>query len=265
MQNVDALTVEKLFKDNKLCNLEVYYERNICPEGQSSTAKFAFKLDSFFEAINSKVTFSEISSICLFGSVLYRHIPIPTVVVDRIVKKRGTISIVKTKEERERPLPNDIDIFVLLKHKLSEGEPDAIQTIPLCERKIYKKISGYGGSYLEKISGDSDLPLHISFRSISQFLNGINHGDEISEYVATFGIPFVGQKKFYQTLKHIKGNVRKDMHRIKWKVDKNDFCRIRCYNKWWKNHDLTNEKMKREARNIPSEESNKNRFELMDV
>ena len=276
MQDVDPITVKHLFEEQKLNNLTIFYKRNMCPKDFERKVYFSFSLMTFFEKllsddlfIDSSISFNDISSICLFGSVLHKHIPVPIEVTHHTVKKGGAIQTVEVKEEKPRSIPNDIDIFVMLKSGLLDS-PKTVTTIPLASKSIFRKqvvqgVGSYGGDETRIVEHGSTLPLHISIRSISQFLNGINNGDEVSEYISTFGVPFVGQKNFSQTLEKIKGNVRKDMHKIRWKIASNHSCKIECRPIWWKNYNLDTERIRREAVNIPPDKPEITRFEMMEI
>jgi len=85
--------------------------------------------------------------------------------------------------------------------------------------KVYSTFLDYffGTSKYESVDGA--IPLHVSYRSVNQLINGLGRGDTLSESVVAYGILIIGQKRFAEIIKDIKSPERKPLHSVAWKVD----------------------------------------------
>ena len=277
MKNIDPLVIKQLIKEDMLGNLRILYKVNVVKDPKEKNQRlYKIILKDFFQYItnndlftNCAIDYSDIHSVCLFGSVLYRHIPIPIEYEPEVLSVRGNLVVKKTKtKELPRPLPKDIDILIVLNKNVLKEKEKVVKKGSCGKQRVFKKevynSDGYGGTSTRWASTDSDLSVDINFRTISQFLNGINEGDIVSTYVAEFGIPFVGQNNFYKMLRNIKNNRRRVMHKIKWVINKSKKCSANCESIWWKKYSLEDEKIRREA-TVPKEVKIKSeRFDFME-
>lgn len=276
MKNLDPTIAKQLLIRNKLGPLTIFYKLNIGEKGKKSKdIRYTIDMSNFFSYITQSELFGEksigiedIHSICIFGSVLYRHIPIPFVEQTKIYSKKGNIEVRNTPtKELPRPVPNDIDLLVILNKNVLNNEKEIIESGSSVKKKKFNKRierGGYGGTSVYWDSEESEIPLHICFRTVSQFLKGINNEDRISEYVSEFGLPIIGQNNFNNMLKKIKGNRRRVMHRIKWEVT-NEICSSTCVSKWWVKYSLKDESARRNAVVPPEIEIEDDRFQFLDV
>ncbi len=275
MNNLDPTVAKELLLRNKLGPLSIFYKLNIGEKGKKGKdIIYTINMQNFFTYLTQPNLFGEksieirdIHSICIFGSVLYRHIPIPFVEQTKIYSKKGDIKVCNTPtKELSRPVPNDIDILVILNKNVLNDEKEIVESGSSAKKKRFNKRveRGYGGRSVHWDPEESEIPLHICFRTVSQFFKGINNKDRIAEYVSEFGLPIIGQNNFNEVLKRIKGNKRRVMHRIKWKITK-EVCYSMCTSKWWVRYSLKDEKIRRNANVPPEIEIESNRFELLDV
>jgi len=273
MNNLDPIVAKELLLRNKLGPLTISYKLNIRDDKERGI-KYIINLQNFFAYLTQpnligekSIEIRDIHSICIFGSVLYRHIPIPFDEKSKIYSKKGDIKIKNTStKELPRSIPNDIDLLVILNKNVLDNEKEIVESGSSAKKKKFNKRieQGYGGKSVHWDPEESEIPLHICFRTVSQFLKGINNKDRISEHVSEFGLPVIGRNNFDNMLKKIKGNKRRVMHRIKWKVAK-EICYPTCVSKWWAKYSLKDEKI-RKSTNVPPEiEIENNRFQLLDI
>lgn len=180
----------------------------------------------FFEFQTSP---ENIEVMAVYGSTLYNHFPTEEQVP--ITKRKYLLwgpkeTVVKT-IQKPRHFPNDFDVMVITK----EGFSDDKVIIP----KRHLKGDGYGSwevidftavgtkrnvsdgyGYFE-VKGDANL--HITYRSVEQFLAGLGKGDELSESVVRYGIPLIGQGRFSEIVKDITSPRREATHRVEWDED----------------------------------------------
>jgi hypothetical protein len=231
MQNIDIDVVKKLQKYGHLGDLLIPY-KGLPNSGKKKVIRLdLFKFfDLFSESFFPPVKIDDIQVVCLFGSTLYKHIPRKSV-LETVVKKKyiffGDISVKNIGKKLPRAQPNDIDLMVISRGDVSLKENNKAEISTLYCRE--KESGMYSSSSEYKIVGD--LPVHIHYRSVSQFLNGINGDDTVSRYVATYGIPFVGQNRFKEILSNIKNNSRDIRHKLKWKNQSRRKLGISCSSK----------------------------------
>jgi len=183
----------------------------------------------FFEyAINPR----DVESIAVYGSVLHKHFP----------KKRKEIrgkkyilfgpEVVK-KVYEEREIPSDLDVMVITKEGFTEDKVIIPERKPIVNEYGYVEailsdgksgittkrpdINEYG--YIEGFVKGGDLDLHITYRSVEQFLEGLGKGDELSESVIGYGIPIIGQERFSGIVKDIQSPKREALHQVEWNED----------------------------------------------
>lgn len=81
--------------------------------------------------------------------------------------------------------------------------------------RVWYSQDFYGG--LERRWVGGHIPLHISYRSIDQFLDGIGNGDTVSETVLQYGVPIINKERFEEIAERVTVPARKPLHRIKWR------------------------------------------------
>jgi len=230
MQNVDIKVVKKLFAKGHLGELLIPYRG--LPEPKKKKW-IEIKLFDFFNSFSAGsapiVKMDNIEVVCLFGSTLYKHIPKP-IKYDSVLRKKyiffGEMLVRDVKKELPRPAPRDVDIMVISNVPPSLSDINGVINSAFYRRQ--KIHSYYGGSGYKEIGG---VPVHIHYRSVSKFLNGINNGDTVCRYVAKYGIPFVGHDKFNEILGKIKNNKRYIRHKLKWKMYSRRECGVACSTK----------------------------------
>jgi hypothetical protein len=231
MQNVEIDIVKKLLKKGHLGKLLAPYKG----EPQPKKKKWIeIDLNEFFHGFLhslNPVKLDDIVTVCVFGSVLYKHIPKPTV-EDSVMRKKyiffGEMVVKDVVRELPRNAPNDVDIMVI--SNTAPSLADCNNSLNAAFFRRQKLDSYYGGSGYKEIGG---VPVHIHYRSVRQFLSGINNNETVCRYVAQYGIPFVGHNKFEEILNDIKNNKRYIRHKLKWKMYSKQECGVQCSSKWF--------------------------------
>lgn len=192
----------------------------IIPAPYKESAEIKINLRDIYEIVieppflKTQLNPEEIEAICLFGSCLYRHFP-----------KRYEKSFLKKEK-----VPSDIDLMAILKRGIIGGKLVVFKRNQPWE-KYMKKDSSISfkrlfdllsrksseqipfSSYEEK----SKKPLHISYHSVEQFINGAQTGkDLISESVIRYGLPIIGQERFDEITKEITNPRREPLYNIEW-------------------------------------------------
>ena len=214
-------TLQKYYNDKDLGRLTA--------DAPVFDAEFFINLDIFFRSIiglkmyEPAINPQNIESVCIYGSVLYKHFP--PKIEEKVTKFLG---FVINKEKRKvQDYPNDFDIAVILKEGISPDkviitkrhESDSSDIVlPSGARKklpIFNEIALMYGRLIPIDSEEGNMPLHIAYRSIEQFLNGIKQGDELSQSIYNYGLPIVGQTIFNEIIKPVFGN-RNPLHTVQW-------------------------------------------------
>jgi len=182
--------------------------------------------------------------ICAFGSALHKNFPRK----EKIRRKRLFFfgSWIEKEFSRPRKNPDDFDALFILKEGLTNDKiilPEynsfgykSWKKSERTERKVSPDIGSEEGLYgpydmvysspfgkLPNIREDNTYsvsdakPLHITHRSIKQFLRGICNGDDISKSVVEYGIPLFGRERFYEIIKDIKTPKREALHNVVWR------------------------------------------------
>ncbi len=165
------------------------------------------------EAYEYQTEPENIEAIAIYGSVLYKHFPVPgkTIQVNQD-NIRGFLGLGKKVPRTipgKREKPEDIDLMVITKEGLTDEK-----IIPTIKEDRY--IEGFYGHYQEFIT---EQGLHIVYRSTDQFLEGIGNGDELSESVVKYGVPIVGEKRFTEIIRDVKNPTRENLHSFEWGED----------------------------------------------
>lgn len=200
-----------------------------------------FKHASGAEFFDYQISPENIEAIVVYGSALFRHFPPKKNV---ITKKKYLFFGPEVEEEVTEPrrMPNDLDVLLITKKNLTDDKV----IVPKKTRKgdynsdkiITPKKHVEGNSYdgcMEVIdetsvrteepvfdsygyagSCEGGINLHITYRSVDQFLNGLGKGDFVSESVMKYGLPIIGQKRFDQIVKNVKSSERKPLHSVEW-------------------------------------------------
>ena len=66
---------------------------------------------------------------------------------------------------------------------------------------------------------DGYSKLHIVYRSLDQFLEGIDNRDKISENIFKTGVPIVGKSNFHEIISRFDTRERKQLNEIKWNYE----------------------------------------------
>lgn len=247
------------YESKKLGYLRVHYDIPIMFYRYYKSGKFGFVRSDLYLDLNALCTdgmkinsFEQqtapenVEVICVFGSILYKNFPRK----EKIKRKKWFFFGPWIEREFLRPQkdPNDFDALFILKegltqHKIILPRHTSFGTkhwrgFERTERRLNPKTSseeGLYGSYgVIDYAPFGDLPelkrdrssflhaksLHITYRSLEQFLNGIGNGDEISESIIEYGLPLFGKERFYEIIQNIKIPERRALHSIEWSKDK---------------------------------------------
>ena len=189
-----------------------------------------FKHATGLKFLKHLITPENIESMCVYGSVLYKHFPNEKQIIHKTKKymffgpEKQFIKTIK----KSRKLPNDFDVMVITKQGFTEdkvitpikhlesdfafGYSLDYEVIDFTAVETKKMVpTSYG--YSEDIGGAN---LHITYRSAEQFLTGLGDGDELSESVLKYGLPIIGQNKFAEIIKNITSPKRGPLHKIEW-------------------------------------------------
>ncbi|MBI5065650.1 hypothetical protein HZA97_05420 [Candidatus Woesearchaeota archaeon] len=173
--------------------------------------EYLFKEATGFKFFEQKTKPENIEAICVYGSVLYKHFPRKTG-----VRKRKKWFLGKEIQEEvllPRKKPNDLDVMVITK----EGFTEEKVIIPSEQVKtgVISNVQyddGYG--YYEVRNNHN---LHITYRSMAQFLSGIGNGDTLSESVFRYGVPIVGSERFEELTDTSYDRIKRaPQHEIEW-------------------------------------------------
>ncbi len=151
-----------------------------------------------------------IEAICVYGSVLYKHFPRKT----EIRKRKKWFVFGKEIQEEvllPRKKPGDFDVMVITKEGFTE------EKIIIPEGKgIVVSTEGFETEY-GYYEAKTNHNLHITYRSIAQFLSGIGNRDTLSESVFRYGVPIVGREQFEELVNTSYDTVKREpQHEIEW-------------------------------------------------
>jgi len=158
-----------------------------------------------------KVTPKNISSVCIYGSTLYKHFP-----TDFIRARKKWFGFGKEVVEtikRKRKKPSDLDLMVITKEPVGKelffpGKENMIKTIG--------EKSGSYGSFTAK----GNIKLHLTYRSEKQFYDTLTKGDKLTEAVIEYGLPLVGESNFERILSGILSPIQRNcQHEVEWNDD----------------------------------------------
>jgi hypothetical protein len=178
-----------------------------------------------------------IESICLLGSVLYRHVPFQEEDVVTTAKKYvfwgPEIETSRKHVVKNKAMLSDIDVIVVT----SSGLDGRDMVIP--EKKISPIIERKQGSYgpydliiaqgieatyhflicngYDRFTRDqkpSPVSLHIDYRSHDQIKKGIAQGDTVSQSLLHHGVPIIGKTSFERIVTEI-GAPREPLHYVR--------------------------------------------------
>ena len=231
-KNLTIHAMEEYYKTNKLGDLSLTWPNEKRDQIRADLSKL-FGLSMGLESINDQMPPEQIcpqniESILVYGSVLFKTLP---KITETISHRKYLIfgpKITKTITLPRKLVPNDFDVMVILKEGFSQ------EKLIIPQRILVNDLPGYGhyeyiSPAVERIThysfDDTCYPLkigmnlHISYRSVEQFINGIGKGDTVSEKVAEFGIPIVGKDDFEERIRKINFSNRKVLHEILWSLD----------------------------------------------
>ena len=248
-EDITPRAFHEYYKAKKLGNLRIEFPAcSKCKEVRLSLREL-YRLGIFYYKSNKKDSscsvfeknFENIEFVCVYGSILYNNFP--------LFKRKYLFfgSLIPTKGQKR---PHDFDVLCITKDKLIDEKiiiPKRVKSWHLFNQtgvdifhdssiesavkrvyteRGYTRVETYNSSdsYYEfsgYVDQEDNLPLHITYRSLDQFLNGIGRGDEVSESVVRYGIPLVGAERFYEIIKNIETPRREALHQVEWSEDKN--------------------------------------------
>ncbi len=230
MKDITPKLMQKYFESGKLGNIriEIPDQNNIYKEMDVDLSEL-YRHSTGIKFFKFEVSPEEIQTMCVYGSVLYKHFSLEEKIP--ITRKKywlfgPTQTTIRTKS---KPIhfPNDFDIMIITnkafsKEKIIKPKKHIVddsygpyEVIDHTSIKTKKRLpSSYG--YFEILGGAN---LHIVYRSVEQFLKGLGKGDTLSESVVRYGIPIVGQEKFYKIIDEVNYPKREAKHFIKWTED----------------------------------------------
>jgi len=177
------------------------------------------KLYDIIKPNHKKGDEASIISVCVFGSVLYKHFDSP---YSEIPHDLDLMCILAYSDDKNIVIPERVVKPKTRKEASGYGYNEVIESSVVyttTPTKVYSTFLDYffGTSKYESVDGA--IPLHVSYRSVNQLINGLGRGDTLSESVVAYGILIIGQKRFAEIIKDIKSPERKPLHSVAWKVD----------------------------------------------
>ncbi len=225
-KDITPKLMQRYYESNRLGTLrETIPECGIVSVDLSQLFRHATDL-KFFEAQTRP---EDIEAMAVYGSTLYKHFPIEKQV--QVTKKRYWLwgpeeTVVKTLR-KERKFPKDFDVMVITKqgftnekviipkrHFDSDGY-GSWEVIDSAAVETKTKVSDGYGHY--EVRGGANL--HITYRSVEQFLNGLGKGDELSDSVVRYGIPLIGAERFGNIISEVTLPKRETHHSVEWDED----------------------------------------------
>ena len=179
MKNITTKMIKLLLENKQLGYLNIIYKRNKVDDTNISKCKYMIPLENLFDGILKpafaigNIDIDEIVSVCLFGSVLYRHIPIPFTTIEHVKLRDGSPKICSTREYLPRPWPKDIDVVIFTKFPVARKDG---QSVSLGQKYNWHKSQGDYDSSSYRIDNDA-FPIELHYRSIVEFYDGIAQGD----------------------------------------------------------------------------------------
>lgn len=187
-------------------------------EDYNGTAEIHMDLKRIWEEITSRIKPKNIETICVYGGVL--DIIKPRKVQKQRPKYFGLFGPKTIKHiEINRRKPNDLDLIVLTKEDVEDslffpGKENIAKIEKL------KKIWTCGESrwYGEDKKFVSGFPLHLTYRSVNQFLNYLQKQDVLSCDTIKRGLPIVGEENFNKVVSMTNpiSIKRNPQHTIEW-------------------------------------------------
>jgi len=224
-REVSLKLLEKYFEANRLGSIVI----KIPDIGEVSVdLQQLFRYTTGLEFFEFQTRPDNIMAICVYGSVLYKHFE----EVEHKVERRKKYLLfgheqISTREVTKRRMPNDVDVMVITKDGLTDdkfiipkrrvigdsyGSREVIEHAAVDTRRLVPDDYGY-----IEVRGGANL--HITYRSVEQFLAGIGNGDKLSESVIKYGIPIAGQRYFDQLMRKVTSHKREARHSIGWYED----------------------------------------------
>lgn len=186
-----------------------------------------------------------IESMVLFGGILYKHNPKKRVIVSEERHKRkyvffGPIETIPANIRYYPEFPQDFRIMVLTKDPVNDRDLIVPENEPIngdwkFPFKLNDKEKFPYEAYFENLVYESRFREHtddhnlggwhrqknqagvnVSYRSIEQFLKGIENNDLHSREVFMHGVPFLGEESFLKTIGGIDLLRREPLHSHTW-------------------------------------------------
>ncbi len=146
----------------------------------------------------------DIEAVSVIGKALYKHFDHPY----RAMRKDLDMVVLLTNQYDEKNI-------VIPKRTVDAKLRKGYDYIEIIETAVYTEYPEMVSRLLlppEIKMKEWVADLHISYRSLNQFRNGIGHGDSISESVVSYGVPIIGIKKFNRIVDEIQEPVREPLH-----------------------------------------------------
>jgi hypothetical protein len=219
MKDITVQLLHKYYECNKLDSL-----RQVIPQTRGVVVDLSllYKYMTGLKFFENTVPISDIHTACVYGSTLYRNLP-RSKEIYRTQKKYFFFGPkIQYKVVRDIPIktPNDFDILVVTKSSFTDDKiviPKRVYTNQYESvgysrwQGVERRCDGYG--YYE-VQYSSSIKVHICYRSIEQFHNGVVGGDGVSASAAKFGIPLFNRLEFSEITKEVSDRVVN--HRVQW-------------------------------------------------
>jgi len=261
MKDITPQLFQEYYQKGRLWDLTIKFPPAHYRCGPVYPSKITLDLKELFtkgikiKDFENQTSINNTEVICVYGGVLYKHF-IPK---KKIREKKWLFFGSYVEREYRLPphIPNDFDVMFITREAFSQDNMIITNHYSYCKRRNikvphnelivypetrleahtynddgtshteYEEIIGYTPVRIEPRGLADDyrstevIPLHITYRSLDQFLNGIGRGDELSESVVRYGIPLVGAERFYEIIKNIASPRREALHQVEWREDKN--------------------------------------------
>jgi len=178
------------------------------------------KLYGIIKTNHKNIDEASVISVCVFGNVLYKHFNSP---YSEMPHDLDLMCILAYSDDKGIVIPERVVKPKIRKEHIGYGgyekiiESSAVYTTT--PTRIYRTFLDYFLDTSKYESMGGAIPLHVSYRSINQLINGLGRGDTLSESVVAYGIPIIGQKRFAEIIKDVKSPERKPLHSFAWQLD----------------------------------------------
>ncbi len=211
--------MEKYFQSGRLGNLSI--EIPHCGTVSVDLVQL-YRSATGLEFFEYQVRPEDIDTMVVYGSVLYRHFP-----PKEITRTRKKWYLFGPEVEGEtietRDIPEDFDLMVITEEGPSEDKRIFPERVPwgygskVVFAAVKTERTTYGPTGVSVMR--DGIPLHIAYRSVDQFLDGLEKGDTVSESIIRYGLPIVEKEKFEEVVRDIRYPERETLHEVEWRED----------------------------------------------